>query len=122
MGRMLLLILLLSPAAGAEEDRRLDDCLEASGGATHLVSSCLKEALERKERRLHRTLNQALERLPKSRRAELERIQRLWLEYRDAYCGFLYHPRSGSGGLLDMQECLLEETRRRNRTIEETIP
>ncbi|NRF27991.1 DUF1311 domain-containing protein [Vibrio coralliilyticus] len=44
------------------------------------------------------------------RRNDLRDVQQLWIRYRDGKCGLFYHKQSGFGGLLDAQQCMLDET------------
>ncbi len=105
------LLLLLPLVATADPGALSPDC--ATTGANSVVSACLEKALQAQQARLEQALHQALKALPPPRRAELQRTQELWRQYRDAKCRLLYTPESGSGGLLDMQQCLLDETCRR---------
>ncbi len=110
--KMLIPALFLLSAATAEAATPADTCADA-GGATSVVSACLKKALESQEAKMKQALEAVSKNLKPQRQQELHKIQSLWRQYRDAKCRFLYTPEAGSGGLLDMQQCLLDETRRR---------
>jgi uncharacterized protein YecT (DUF1311 family) len=73
----------------------------------------MKKELSLQNEALDRAYKRAMERLDAKRRELLRRAQRSWLSYRDAGCSLYYHEKSGSGGLEDMQECLIRETARR---------
>ncbi len=79
---------------------------------------CLDLATREEDWRLNLAYRAARASIQPSRRKVLRDVQRLWIKYRDAKCGFYYHPQSGRGGLLDLQQCLLDETRQRRRELE----
>jgi len=87
-------------------------CVKRSA-ATQDILLCMKKELSLQDEALDRAYKRAMERLDTKRRELLRRAQRSWLSYRDAGCSLYYHEKSGSGGLEDMQECLIRETARR---------
>ncbi len=107
-------------AAAAEGDGEdpLARCLAESGGGRMPVLACMEAELGRRERRLDRILRRLETALPPGRRQALTAVQEAWLAYRERKCRFLYHPASGSGGLEDLQQCLLDETARRIGELE----
>ena len=113
MSKKVLLPLLLATCARAAEEPDYQDCIDESGGGTSLVSACMEKEYQRQEARLNSAWQQALTTLPPDRQQALREVQRAWIRYRELKCRFFHHPRAGSGGLLDMQFCLIEETRRR---------
>ncbi|WP_318439095.1 lysozyme inhibitor LprI family protein [Photobacterium leiognathi] len=50
---------------------------------------------------------------------DLRKTQRLWIQYRDAKCGMFYHSESGSGGLEDLNDCMIKETIQRTKELNE---
>ena len=121
-GVIALLPALLAMAAFSGEDdysAAYRDCI-AQAAATSLASECLEKEYQLQARQLETTLRQALETLGDEGAPELLRVQKLWEAYRDAKCRFLHRPRTGSGGLLDMQQCLIDETIRRRNELEAT--
>ncbi len=80
---------------------------------------CMQQELKRVDGLLNRYYRQAMKTLQPFRRPELRRVQRLWIAYRDARCGFFNHAESGSGGVLDELQCLIDETARRARELSE---
>ncbi len=113
----LLLTSLPAQAGPAAKDAELDRCFEAAP-STHDQLACLRAATAREDARLNRAYRDALARIEAFRRPRLREVQRLWIRYRDARCHFFYHEHSGSSGLLDVEQCLREETRRRADELE----
>ncbi len=94
-----------------------DRCMEEAMGTADVVA-CMEAEIGRQDRRLNENYRKAMKMLSKERRKVLRSVQRRWIRYRDAKCGFLYFSQSGSGGLEDMQQCLLIETIRRADELE----
>ncbi len=113
------LVLWVSGVAAAGPYER---CLETAGGATQPVLACMAQALKREDVRLNAAYRRMMAALPEPRRRALREVQRAWIRYRDLKCRFLYHPTSGSGGLQDQQQCLIDETRRRAGELEAGRP
>jgi len=80
---------------------------------------CMQQELERVDGLLNRDYRKAMKTIQPLRRSELRRVQRLWIAYRDARCGFFNHAESGTGGVLDELQCLIDETARRARELSE---
>ncbi len=112
-----LLLAALPALATPGPDPALTRCLETAL-ATHDQLDCLRAAKAREDARLNRAYRAALARIEAERRPQLREVQRLWIRYRDARCRFFYHRYSGSSGLLDVEQCLLDETRRRADELE----
>ncbi len=86
----IVLPILLSACIKVAEGSDYQTCLDASGGATSLVSACMEAEYRRQNARLNQAWRKTLADLPPDRQ----------------------------GGLLDMQSCLIEETRRRANKLE----
>ncbi len=83
------------------------------------ILGCMETELRRVDRLLNRRYRQAMAGIQPFRRDELRRVQRLWIRYRDARCGFFNHRESGSGGRLDEMQCRIDETARRAQELSE---
>ncbi|WP_456381879.1 lysozyme inhibitor LprI family protein [Hydrogenimonas sp.] len=120
--KRLWLLLSLITFAGAEcvkiEALYSDDyrrCLEKALGSADALA-CIEAEIAYQDKRLNEAYKEAKSRIQPFRRDTLRDIQRLWLRYRDAKCGFYRHKESGSGGVSDMSQCILDETVK--RTVE----
>ena len=74
---------------------------------------CSEQELKRADMALNEAYQKAKEKIQKFRQKDLLKMQRAWIVYRDAKCGFLYHKESGSAGLGAASECMLDETLKR---------
>ncbi len=115
-----LLAAVTAVAADYSRDYRL--CLDRSAGATSVVLSCMEREIARQSRGMDRAFRRIMAALPPERRNLLLWSQRYWRRYRDTRCALLYHRQSGSGGLEDQLQCLLDETVRRRRELTAESP
>ncbi len=116
---LLVLLLLAAPFSYALETSAQYQTCEKDAIGQYDALICLNAEIKRQDQRLNTNYKAAMQTLEKSRKQDLKRIQRLWIKYRDAKCAFFYHPHSGSGGLMDEQQCILEETIRRADELEQ---
>ncbi|WP_201352296.1 lysozyme inhibitor LprI family protein [Hydrogenimonas urashimensis] len=91
-------------------------CIENSGGTTMAVTECQDAELRRQDKKLNEAYMALKKEIAPSRRAALRKMQRAWIRYRDAKCGFFRHEKSGSGAANDEMQCLVDETIK--RTVE----
>jgi len=99
-------------AASAETSAVYAACIADSGGATAVILDCMAAEIRRQEAELDRWSRRFLRTLDPESATRWQETQRLWRSYRDRQCAFFHHPRSGSGGVVDVQQCVLEETAR----------
>ncbi len=86
----------------------------AHGSADELA--CLDAEFRRQDACLNRIYKMVRAKIQPSRRKALRDLQRRWIAYRDAKCTFFNHETSGSGGVMDVAQCLVDETI--ERTVE----
>ena len=114
--------LVLSGLACAQAEERTSKsyaaCLDKAGGATFAMQDCIREELERQDRRLNETYKALFDSLPEKRQAQLRDAQRKWIAFRDANCEFYYDPQGGSAARLASNECVLTFTAERAHELE----
>jgi uncharacterized protein YecT (DUF1311 family) len=118
--RHILLIFLLvasAQAVAAKTSEAYLQCEQAALGEYDFLA-CMQSEIKRQDDRLNKNYRAAMQAIETFRQRDLTKIQRIWIKYRDAKCGFFYHKHSGSGGLLDAEECRMEETIRRADELE----
>jgi uncharacterized protein YecT (DUF1311 family) len=123
MMRLIALLLLLASATASlaspePESSAYSACLQSALSGVAILE-CMDAELERVDRQLNRNYHRAMSEIQPFRRDELRRVQRLWIRYRDARCGFFNHRESGSGGRLDEMQCRIDETARRAQELAE---
>ena len=84
--------------------------LVASGGATFAMIDCINAEEKLWDQRLNRSYQALLKQLTPDRQKSLRAAQRLWLQYRDANCGFYFDPDGGQMARLTATECHLRMT------------
>ncbi len=119
MRYFLAIMVLLETLLGETTDtyQTYETCIQSARTQSQALY-CIGNEIARQDRRLNKNYKAAMKRIEPFRREDLKRIQKLWIRYRDAKCGFFTHPHSGSGGTVDTAECILEETRRRADELE----
>ncbi len=115
----LFFIIFISFPVGAEgvldkytTSQRYGLCIKDAIGSYDYLS-CIESEIKIQDKRLNFNYKKAVKNLSQKRKNQLRDIQRTWVKYRNQKCSFFYHKHSGSGGVLDMAECSLEETVRR---------
>lgn len=105
-------LLTLSGPASAEPtySNTYKTCLDASGGATFGMIDCINAEEKLWDQRLNRSYQAVLKQLTPDRQKSLRAAQRLWLQYRDANCGFYFDPDGGQMARLTATECHLRMT------------
>lgn len=88
-------------------------CMERSGGVTAAMLDCISEELETQDARLNSAYRRLGTQLSPARKQQLTAAQRLWLQYRDANCGFYADPDGGTLSTVASNECFLRETAER---------
>lgn len=93
-------------------------CMDDSGGTTVTMLDCISQELQRQDRRLNAAYRALATQLPPARMQQLKLTQRLWLQYRDANCGFHADPDGGTLATISANECVLDETAERAEELE----
>lgn len=93
--------------------REYKRCLDNSGGVTSEMRNCNGTELKYQDSLLNRHYKQAMKVLDTAHRDELKKIQRLWMKYRDAKCGFLFGLTGGTMDLIIGGGCHVDMTAQR---------
>ena len=115
-GTILTLALTTSLFASNKHSQQYLKCMDgpnASQGVTFAVMECTSQELKVQDKRLNSEYGALKKRLSKVRQKELLTVQRLWLKYRDANCGFYYSSNDTDKGTLNRilaQGCVLDAT------------
>ena len=93
-------------------------CLEKAGGVTVDMLNCVADEAQRQDKRLNKVYKQLMGELSDSRKTELRAVQRLWIKYRDANCGFYADPEGGTIETVNSNTCFMEATAARAAELE----
>jgi uncharacterized protein YecT (DUF1311 family) len=110
---LLIALLIIAPvhAFGQQEDQYSADwkkCIDAAGGSDSNMKDCNDAEAERQDKKLNEVYKKLMSKLPPDRKKQLQEVQRLWIKYTDANCGFLDDPDGGTAARLAASSCLLQ--------------
>ena len=115
------LLLLAAGAARAGEAKlspALDSCLEKAGGVTTEMVNCIGAEIAVQDKRLNAAYKSALAKQTTARQKELQAVQRLWIQYRDANCKFAFDPDGGTMAHVESTGCVMTMTAERAQELE----
>ena len=118
---MVVLALLVAHLASADDlgySAEYSACLDKSGGVTMNVLDCISAETARQDDRLNKAYKEIMGELDPARKKQLRNVQRLWIKYRDANCGFYADPDGGSTARINANDCFLIETAERAKELE----
>ena len=92
-------------------------CLDNSGGITTEMRNCNGNELKFQDNLLNKHYKQAMKVLDTKHRDELKKVQRLWMQYRDAKCGFLFGLTGGTMDLIMGGGCHVDMTAERAQEL-----
>jgi len=119
LSTILCLGLLMSTVSDASDmSVTYENCVRGSHDQQQFMQ-CLKEEIMQQDRRLNKNYRLAMHEIASDRKADLRKVQRIWIKYKSAKCSLYHHATSGSGGVMDELECLLRETVRRADELHE---
>ncbi|MFZ7337334.1 lysozyme inhibitor LprI family protein [Comamonas jiangduensis] len=99
----------LSPAFAA--------CMDRSGGVTAAMHECIAAEHRLQDQQLNRNYKALMAELTPARKQQLKAAQRLWLQYREANCGFYADPDGGTLAGIAAADCVLQMTANRAREL-----
>lgn len=114
------LFLALCTTASAADNAALKKCMDTANTTSDMVNCNAKEA-KVQDARLNRAYKTALAAQEGARKQQLQDVQRLWIKYRDANCGFAG---SATGGTIDQVNgsgCVLDMTQTRAQELEDLV-
>lgn len=92
-------------------------CMTQDGTSTAGMLGCISDETGRQDARLNKTYKVLMQELDAGRKKQLQDVQRLWIKYRVANCGF-YSRFEGSMSALMASECVLKATAARADELE----
>lgn len=112
-----LLVLLLAAGPAAAEDAGACNGRTSTAG----IAACLAGQTKLWDARLNAAYAALQTRIDPGQRDPLRAAQRLWIQYRDANCGF-YGAREGTIRQIEAAECLRAMTEARALELEKAMP
>ncbi|WP_441676260.1 lysozyme inhibitor LprI family protein [Halomonas sp.] len=117
--RLLLVATLLTSASAYsnEYSKSYEACMQQAVSTLDIVT-CISNEYERQDQRLNDNYQQLRGHLSDERRDQLLSVQRIWITYKEANCGFYADPEGGTMARINANSCLLSETTRRADELE----
>lgn len=117
--RLLLVATLLTSASAYsnEYSKSYEACMQQAVSTLDIVT-CISNEYERQDQRLNDNYQQLRGHLSDERRDQLLSVQRIWITYKEANCGFYADPEGGTMARINANSCLLRETTRRADELE----
>jgi uncharacterized protein YecT (DUF1311 family) len=106
----------LAAAVEPQYSGQYNRCIQAAGGSETKMMECSYAEAQIWDRRLNAAYQKTMTKLPQEDQGKLRNVQRLWVQYRDAWCSYV-----NSGGLrgrTDQAQCILDTTARRAVELE----
>lgn len=117
------LLLLSAPAQAAEngDSPALIACIKKSAGVTSDMVECMGRETKAQDARLNAAYKGAMASMDAEHKQGLQEVQRRWIDYRDANCGFLGDLTGGTIDRFNSTSCFLDMTRTRAQELEGLI-
>ena len=105
-------------ASDSGQSKQYAACMDKSGATTMGMIECITEEVRLQDVRLNKAYKALMADLPPARQAQLQQVQRTWIKYRDANCGFYNDPEGGSLARVSANDCMMSTTTRRASELE----
>ncbi len=92
-------------------------CMEKAS-ETDAMLACIATETKAQDGRLNAAYKKLGAQLEPDRKKQLQAAQRLWVQYRDANCGFYADPDGGTNALVNSNDCVLQATASRARELD----
>ena len=110
------------PATGIGADgllsRQYSACMDRFSSRTNDMVRCIAGETKRQDTRLNAAYQAAMALQAPERKKQLQAAQRLWIQFRDANCGFYMDPQGGTLARLSANDCLMTSTAQRAKELE----
>ncbi|MCX7080655.1 MAG: lysozyme inhibitor LprI family protein [Pseudomonas sp.] len=108
-------------AADNNDSPAYKQCMDASGGVTANMLDCMAADIKLQDARLNKGYKVAMAAIEADKKGQLQNVQRMWIKYRDANCGFVRSLTGGTIDSLNAGSCVLEMTRTRAQELENLV-
>ncbi len=110
----------LCGTATAAENAALKKCMDGANTTADMVNCNANEA-KVQDKRLNTAYKTALAAQEGARKQQLQDVQRLWIQYRDANCAFAGSATGGSIDRVNGSGCVLDMTQTRAQELEDLV-
>ena len=100
-----------------------DACLGKSDAlSTQDMMACNSMETDVWEERLNRDYQELLKEMKNDDKARLREMQRAWIAFREKKCGFRQQEQEGTVGMIQNENCYMEETGRQSLFLQTLVP
>lgn len=118
---LLLALCGLANAADNDDSPAYKKCMDASGGVTVNMLDCMGAEIKLQDVRLNKAYKAAMTAIEDDKTGQLQNVQRMWIKYRDANCGFVRRLTGGTLDSINAGSCVLQMTRTRAQELENLV-
>ena len=93
-------------------------CMDRFSSSTNDMVRCMTEETKRQDTRLNEAYKAAMALQSPERKKQLQAAQRLWIQFRDANCGFYNDPDGGTLARLAANDCVMTSTAQRAQELQ----
>ena len=94
-------------------------CMDKSGSVTSLMLECDAKEYKVQDTKLNKMYKSAMLKLDDQGKIKLKNVQRIWVQYKEAKCGFYDGLSGGTMDALNSSGCTIEETALRAQELED---
>ncbi len=120
MKKIVLLSALFASLAFAEAklSPSYSKCMDESGGVTAAMLDCIAKETKVQDAKLNKAYKNAMKALTSKEQTQLKEVQRIWIKYRDANCGFYNGLTGGTIDAINASSCFLNMIAERGEELE----
>jgi uncharacterized protein YecT (DUF1311 family) len=93
-------------------------CVNNAGGVTSSMLECNEKEYKVQDAKLNKMYKTAMSKLDPQGKTKLKNVQRIWVQYKEAKCGFYDGLSGGTMDALNSSGCTIEETALRAQELE----
>ena len=123
------LVLACAPWAASAQNRddgllspQYNACMDRFSNNNNDMVRCMTGEAKRQDTRLNAAYKAAMGVQSPVRKKQLQAAQRLWVQFRDANCGFYNDPDGGTLARLAANDCVMTSTAQRAKELEGFMP
>lgn len=104
-------------AQDAEPGPQHTACMDKASSTASMVG-CITAEAQRQDARLNKAYKAVMAGLSAERKKQLQQVQRAWIKFRDANCGFYNDPAGGTMARVSANDCVMTSTAARAHELE----
>ena len=115
------IVMAFAPLAASAQEADLSPqhaaCMDKASSTASMVE-CIAAETKQQDARLNKAYKAAMAGLTAERKKQLQQVQRTWIKFRDANCGFYNDPAGGTMARVEANSCVMTSTATRAHELE----